>query len=183
MPQRHKGTQDQVQWKFRCQINQILRLRLGWKQRWSSLYIRTHFLDGKQCYILGISVTKNGCIVSGRSWIHGTSQHQMTSCMAQIFRQRNRVPHRRTDTTMLGQPSCDILNDKSSSRTSNKTYRHSTSLYSRTVWEQGHRTFPHCWCRKPSRSVHQIPASCQSGTIQVQDWTIIVWFSGSVEME
>ena len=50
---RHKIPQDQVWWGLRCQINQTLRLRLGWKQRWLSLHIRTCFPDCKQCNILG----------------------------------------------------------------------------------------------------------------------------------
>ena len=152
--------QNQVRWRLQCQVNQILRLRLGWKQRWSPLHIRICFLDGKQCNILGISTTKNGCIVSRRSWIYGISQHWMTSCMAQILQWRNRVSHWRANTTMLGQSSCNISNDKSSSQMLSKTHRHLTSLHLGTVWRKGCRTFAHCWRRQPSQSVHQVLSSC-----------------------
>ena len=126
----------------------------------------------------------NGCIVSGRSWIYGISQHWTTSCMAQIFQRRNRSPYQRTNTIMLRQPSCNIPNNKSSSRTLNETHRHSTSLHSGTVWRKGRRTISCCWRREPSRPVHQVLASHKSGEIQVQNQIVIdVQFSGSVETE
>ena len=76
--ERHKRTQDQIWWEVTCLVNWILRLGLGWKQRWSPLHIRTCFPDGKWCYILGILVTRNSRIVSWRSWIYGISQHWTT---------------------------------------------------------------------------------------------------------
>ena len=97
--------------------------------------------------------------------------------MAQILQWRNRVPYQRTNTTMLGQPSCDISYHKSSSQMLNKAYQRQTSLYLGTVRGKGCRTISHCWRRKPSRSVHQVLASCQSGEIQVQNHIVIGTFS------
>ena len=74
---------------------------------------------------------------------------------------------------MLGQPSCDISYDQSSSRTLNKAYQHTTPLYLGTVGRKGRQTFPCRWRRKPSRPVHQVLASRQSGEIQVQNRIVI----------
>ena len=159
-----KGTKEQVWWKFRCWVDWIL-TQIGVKME----MIITPHQDTSSWWLmvkyLGHLSNKNSCIVSGRSWIYGTSQHRMTSCLAWIFQRRNRVPYWRTNTTMLGQSSCDILNDKSSSRTSNETYRHTTSLYSGTVRRKGRWTFSCRWRRKPSRPVHQVLACRKSGEI------------------
>ena len=65
-----------------------------------------------------------------------------------------------------------------------KAYWHTTSLYLGTVWEYGHWTFTCARWGQPSRSVHQVLPSCQSGEISGHDWTHVeVWLSGSVETE
>ena len=79
---RHKRILHKIWWEFKHQIDQIFGLRLGWESRWSPLHIRSCFLNGKWMHFLSITMTKDSCTFSGRSWIYGTSQHWMTSCMA-----------------------------------------------------------------------------------------------------